>query len=75
MKWVMVLFVHHHKKKCRRARVLSSAAQRCGQGMKLTVSLEQLYLTQLISRARLAWTNVAGRDGRRVQREHVDQVR
>lgn len=59
------------KKKCRRARVLLSAAQRCSQGMKLTVSLEQLYLNS----SGPVWTNVAGRDGIRVQREHLDQVR
>jgi hypothetical protein len=70
MKWVMILFVHHHKKKCRRARVLLSAAQRCSQGMKLTVSLEQLYLS-----SGPVWTNVASRDGIRVQWEHLDQVR
>lgn len=59
-KKVKVPFVHHHKKKCRRARVLLSAAQRCSQGMKLTV-LNIVPGVSALVKSDAVWTNDADR--------------
>jgi hypothetical protein len=59
-KKVMVPFVHHHKKKCRRARVLLSAAQRYSQGMKLTV-LNIVPGVSALVKSDSVWTNIADR--------------